>query len=61
MLQVVSLIVGIALMVLQYHMLSHLVTESTLLRESKKSWVIAFVIIPLLSSVIYYFREYRRY
>ncbi|MBN2659466.1 MAG: hypothetical protein JXR86_20585 [Spirochaetales bacterium] len=56
----IYLAAGLALMILQYYMLCHLTTESTLLREYKRNWVLAFTLVPLISSVVYYFREYRR-
>ena len=61
MLTILSFVLSIALIVLQYYMMSHLIFDSVLLRESKKSWLIAFVLVAPIASVLYFIREYWRY
>lgn len=53
------LLINIAFIVLKIMMLTHLVVESKLPSKSKKNWVIGFVLIGGIISIIYYFSVYR--
>ncbi len=58
--QIIPLAIGIFLVVLEYHMLCHFIIESNIPRNSKKGWILAFVLVSPIASIIYYFTEYRR-
>ncbi len=58
---IISFILSIAFIILQCYMLCHLALDSVLLRDSKKNWIIGFVLVGPIASTMYYFMEYRRY
>ena len=56
----IGFIISILLLVLQYKMMCHLVINSTLIVESKKSWILGFLLFGGIVSIIYYFSEYKK-
>lgn len=55
----IMLAVIAGLLYLQYLSLMHLVFKSNLSPDSKRKWIIAFVLISGLASLIYFFTEYK--
>ncbi len=53
-------IIGILLIILEYKMLCHFVIKSSLSNDSKKGWIIAFVLVGGIASIVYFFTEYRK-
>ncbi len=56
----IGLFIGILFIYLEYTALYHFATESKLPDESKKAWILAFVLLGGLASIIYLLTEYKK-
>lgn len=56
----IGFIISILLLILQYKMMCHLMINSTLIAESKKSWILGFLLFGGIVSIIYFFSEYKK-
>ncbi len=56
----IGLVLSIIFIALEYVALCHLATESNLSNNSKKGWILGFVLIGFVVTIIYLLTEYRK-
>lgn len=56
----IGIIISILLMILQYKMLCHLIINPRLEVDNKKGWVLGFILVGGIASIVYYFSEYKK-